>query len=924
MKQTVIRRLCNLFFLFVVAFAFQAGLLVSDAHGQRQTRRPSKAKTNAAPEQKPSTEASRWSFERQLQTVTDLESEMASGDDQFLSPSLAGQDAIAGTFIHPTARIEAYVTRAGTSERVPLTQMPSLKKDDVIHLRLHPIESGIRTGSTKWTIYVAFFDYVNPTVLESHLQERKLRQNNAWLNEHRFICPGDGMIPFILLIPREDMGRSIRNFMRTEREKFSKIGEFAVTIAKQRFKFEKAVDGLSKFLLPQNQPSRNDTKSWEAIVMRVLGQSGLTLPEDWKSLKDSSTPWPQKLESLIKLFNPKPLEFGVSRALTLGVNEGVRILSGFFPGFVPMINAALVGIRAISNLFKGNNKPVELIPAMPRQPSESGLGKDTIVRTSDLFIDRPAIAEAGIAFSPFRYFRPDSKKPDINVGCIGAGENTLKEVLTDWTLNDVTRDFELSVSSSIGSIKFPLIKNSISKAWTFPLNAQQLDDLRALGSSVARIAGKLGFDPLESNSFSLNLVADTDWVVEEDSVVRFTKSGTSPRRILNIRAGGSGSCQCLSEITFYPASGEPVRFATDVIEGESIVISPDKRTASITVDVTKLPVGEGRLLVKQVGEPVGKSYKLRLYPEPPTASELKFHYREGDDKAELTGNRLEQVTKIVIDGIPATILTNRTSSKLNLSFERTSKRPQKIGTYNIILEDDRELSLVTSSPALEYKAEKPPLRLGPYSGNSFVANFSVDAVPHLDLENIQLIPTSVDKVTIQVSHDMSEYGFVANQIDSVNVRIKGQSDAISLDRDEKHLTVFAGNALEITVPLNLKINGIELRNTLAGQRLEFEIVDKDRGSSGWKTVEPAFVNVPRSLSVVCPAGLTEQCRLEGDLRMVASYRSGLSGEFTALPSNSGSSISIGPLSDLENFYVKVRGFDQQPIRVVNVRRESSP
>jgi len=110
------------------------------------------------------------------------------------------------------------------------------------------------------------------------------------------------------------------------------------------------------------------------------------------------------------------------------------------------------------------------------------------------------------------------------------------------------------------------------------------------------------------------------------------------------------------------------------------------------------------------------------------------------------------------------------------------------------------------------------------------------------------------------------------------------------------------------IPMDATINGIALRNAVAGGQVEFQITDRVRGESGWILLNEQFVNVPQEISVLCPADPTSGCSITGqNLDYIKSYSVG--GEKWTEPGAVGmAGLGIGPVGTDNKVWVQLWGF----------------
>jgi len=233
------------------------------------------------------------------------------GDDKIGPKSMDGGPAPSSAFNITAAILEAEVSRVDKPKRVPLVAMPALGKTDTVHVRVIPT-SNIQRSQLKWTLIVAFFNPGSPPASTNankniFAPEIRLFENDQWYKEHSFASPGEGMVPLIFLVPKNNYRDRIFELLTKKRDQLQNVGNFAINLTNERSKFERFFNGLQE--MRANQPTGADGLDLESRIRRIADKGGFKLPANWKTVEGSPNPtWDQILNKLIRAVNPNVFE----------------------------------------------------------------------------------------------------------------------------------------------------------------------------------------------------------------------------------------------------------------------------------------------------------------------------------------------------------------------------------------------------------------------------------------------------------------------------------------------------------------------------------------------------------------------------------------------------------------------------------------
>ncbi|HRH44130.1 MAG TPA: hypothetical protein PKY82_21035 [Pyrinomonadaceae bacterium] len=263
------------------------------------------------------------------------------------------------------------------------------------------------------------------------------------------------------------------------------------------------------------------------------------------------------------------------------------------------------------------------------------------------------------------------RPPVLTESCLHQGVNLLKSTdLTEEQLTDnFTKDYTLTMSASNGFRKvFPLKKNLGLGGWELNITQQDLQEFPKIQMNLESvIKGTRGFNEIKSPPFFLPIAIGGSWQITTDSLAGFT---VGERRTVTIK-NTLGNCQCLQAVIYKPSFGGQFVFEADSYNKTAsssrqnvLQYSPDGKEVSFEVDAGNFQAGAGEVELRIFG---GEAVKLplKLYPLPPNITNLKIG--KGDREGIISGDRLEQIQSVKINGRRAKIIGNQIQTTPNNS-----------------------------------------------------------------------------------------------------------------------------------------------------------------------------------------------------------------------------------------------------------------
>ncbi len=244
------------------------------------------------------------------------------------------------------------------------------------------------------------------------------------------------------------------------------------------------------------------------------------------------------------------------------------------------------------------------------------------------------------------------RPPVLMEPCLHAGANILKSTdLTEDQLSDnFTKDYTLTMSSTNGFRKeFTLKKNIGLGGWELNITPQDLQEFPKIQMNLETvIKGTRGFNEIKSPPFFLPIAIGGSWEITPESKKEFTVGG---KRTITIK-NTLGNCQCLQAVIYKPSFGGQFVFDTDD-KDHALQYSPDGKEVSFAVDATNFQAGAGEIELRTYG---GEAVKLplKLHPLPPHVTNLRIG--KGDREGIISGERLEQIQAVKINGKRAVVI----------------------------------------------------------------------------------------------------------------------------------------------------------------------------------------------------------------------------------------------------------------------------
>lgn len=638
-----------------------------------------------------------------------------------------------------------------------------------------------------------------------------------------------------------------------------------------------------------------------------------------------------RAQCIAKNVRLEDFDFSVGNLLKQGGMFAATQLRDRYPQLAYWINLAATAIDFIVRAFQKN--PLRIVPtifsAASYVPMNAGVspanaaGANTASVKLSLFAEAPPSESGTVTAYPLVVHRwqaePDETSiklyaPELAEPCLHAGQNILKDLnlSADASTDAFAKNFKLALGAD--GKTFPLKKNIGLGGWELNLTRDDLNLLSRQQSSLeATVIGVRGFSEIKSPVFSLALPMRGNYEIKAETQ---NALAAGAKRIVTIR-NASGDCRCLQTVTYRSASGASFVYEASAAAKNSFRYSSDGKEVSFELDATNLQPGAGALELKNYGGEIS-NLNLKLYPPAPEITDFKIN--AGDREGILTGNRLEQIQFVEINGNKALLQpgVNNANERIVAYEEKNFRQASGNISLKLLLEDNR-----TSQPAKTFKAGLSRPSFAADGAHEIEAAYSTDSAnrrTQLELNNYPVIPVDASEFSVVLRNELTDYDFKTENL-AIETRIeKGQTGAIELPSAD--FEVLDWKTLRVRFALDERN-----RKLLGGRRLQFRLKDKERGASDWYTVKQTFVRIPRIESVSCAARLNGQCGLTGDgLDYIG--RISVDGSATWSPENPGTlqtskaadgkaQMLIPFLTDKKLLQIKLRDFPQTAVPVTN-------
>ncbi len=390
-------------------------------------------------------------------------------------------------------------------------------------------------------------------------------------------------------------------------------------------------------------------------------------------------------------------------------------------------------------------------------------------------------------------------------------------------------DYSLHVQTKAGqTLELPARPDAVKGGFVVDahaLPAGQLDE--GIGGILH---GQWGFEPFDGPSFRLRSGRGADWripVAEKTALV----VGREDKIHLE-----SGAAACVESMTVVDGDGK-------TIESSWKNAKPDELEASVSLKDAK--PGPVTIFVKQYGVESPDAVKLRAFAEPGHLDQFRLY--AGDKQATLRGTRLDEVSKVVLEGVafePGPLQRVGNVDELNLeSAEGAAIRPADQLTAQVTLKDGREVDVPAAVAAPRPKLELLSKRVITGAAQTGVG---------IRLEDPNELPLN-GQLSFVVKSD-SPAAFPRDEKVEVGL-VEGGASAV--------LTVAEGSlTLQDAQTVMATLDPMKAFGASGFGALRFRAVASDGATGDWQPLA-TLVRLPELKEVRCPDSPDTPCTMSG-------------------------------------------------------------
>lgn len=850
-------------------------------------------------------------------------------------------------FKQEIARMEINVVRQGKMP-LPITKVPRLEKDDVLKVRLLDEQvNGVKPDQSNfdWTFLVAYINPGRNSDSQKTVSEEINFRKRGWYKEYSFVVPYDCQ-PIFFIYPKPEYRNKILSLVGKNQDEIRKIGEKTIEISDAYAKIGGFLNELQSLLIRNSYGmygnyggygnynyyggygnygsggSFNQNLFMQQAVEQMAKSFNIQLPSCWTNnnfggyggynnyygnnnnfLNNSLV---ERVQCVARSVKVEDLDISISRMLQQGGVLGAAQLAQKYPQVAFWINVAAAALDFIIQITK--KTPLKIVPTVISTGETQGQNSIPMNMNGTANMPYQGAVSNSVKISLFAESQPSNNGfvtayplviskwqpnsdpniislpiPSLADSCLHAGQNILRstDLMNDWMSDNFTENFRLVVSSPNGFTKeFPLRKNIGLSGWELNLTKEDFNAFPKINMNLeSELVGKRGFNEIRSPKFQLAIPVAGSWEITSESQKMFAAGA---KRTVTLR-NQFGSCKCLQAVVYKPAFGGQFVFEANS-QANPLMFSDDGKEVSFEVDATNFQPGPGQFELQTAGGET-TSLDVNLYPMMPNVTNVRIAKK--DNKAVITGERLEQIQAIRINGKRATIeaggkiapmsntivpmgntiipMNNQNnmptanpmfasgSSERTFVFEDPAAR-QETNNFSIELELEggriyqypKTFSISPSRPVLVSKQIREIEAIA--TGNKTRAQFDLEALP--------IFPIDSSKISLIVQNALTDYDFKIENIE-VETRIEN-SQVYAMELPKVTFEVLDWKNMQITLQLNE-----QLQRLLGGRRLQFRIRDKERGDSDWYTLGKTFARLPENISVRCTNQPNGDCQMKG-------------------------------------------------------------
>jgi hypothetical protein len=395
---------------------------------------------------------------------------------------------------------------------------------------------------------------------------------------------------------------------------------------------------------------------------------------------------------------------------------------------------------------------------------------------------------------------------------------------------DLAHDFVLHIEEKNGkALDLPAHPEAVRGGFVIDTHTVEVASMDPQAIGVLR--GYWGFQPFDGPSFQLEGARAADWSLApaDRSALIVGREDT-----LHLEAG---SAACVEDVTVKDPQGKAVKATYKLVKPDEI---------EVQVALKDVTPGKMTLFVKQIGLAQPDQMKLQAYSEAAHLDGFTFH--AGDQKAELEGARLDEVSKVVWEGVsfsPDGLKRSDNKDELTLTAAgvATGLKAGDKADVEVALSDGREMQL-----AATVQPERPQVAL--ISKNAYLTQTAVPFPIHLNNQD-ELPQDSTVNFVLQ-----SQVPKSWPRTEKIEVATADESSHVLLSMADGGLT------LQDSKTVMAILNPLKSFGPSTFGPLHFRPVDESGASGDWQPLGN-LVRIPTLKEVRCPANADQPCTLSG-------------------------------------------------------------
>jgi hypothetical protein len=395
---------------------------------------------------------------------------------------------------------------------------------------------------------------------------------------------------------------------------------------------------------------------------------------------------------------------------------------------------------------------------------------------------------------------------------------------------DLAHDFVLHIEEKAGkAVDLPARPEAVRGGFVVDTHTVEVAGMDPQATAVLR--GYWGFQPFDGPSFQLEGTHPANWTLPDADKGALVVGREDTLHL------DAESAACVNDVSVKDAQGDVVKAAYKLVKPDEI---------EVQVAMKEVPPGTVTLFVQQAGLAKPDQVKVQAYSEAAHLDSFIFH--AGDQKAELKGARLDEVSKVEWKGVsfsPDGLKRVDGKDELTLSgtAAATALKAGDEADLSVTLNDGRAMNL-----AAVVGPPRPKVTM--LSKNAYLTQ-AADPFP-IHLNNPDELPQD-STVSFVLRSELPESWA---RTEKLEVATADDSAHVLLSMEDGSLTLQDANTVIAT------LNPLKSFGPSTFGPLRFRPVDESGAQGDWQPLGN-LVRIPTLKEVRCPASSDQPCTLSG-------------------------------------------------------------